>query len=99
MRGTNALLNDIGRHADHHEHPSKRSVALNVNPGGPELHLGYLSLIGMTLIPPLFHWIMKLKLEEWDRKFATEAELAYMRANGNPVRRSLNPVNFGKPGI
>lgn len=82
--GTNALLNDIGRHADHHEHPSKPSVALSVNPGGPELHLGYLSLIGMTLIPPLFHWIMKPKLEEWDRKFATEAELAYMRANGIP---------------
>ena len=82
--GTNALLNTIGRHADHHEHALTPSVALKANHGGPELQTGYLSLIGMTLIPPLYHRFMKPKLDEWDRNFATEAALAYMRANDIP---------------
>jgi len=86
--GTNALLNDIGRHADHHDRPLKPSVELKVSPGAPELHHGYLTLIGMTLIPPLFFWYMKPRLEEWDRHFATEADLAYMRANGIPCAES-----------
>ena len=82
--GTNALLNDIGRHADHHDHPLRPSVALCVSPGAPELHCGYLTLIGMTLIPPLFDRFMKPRLDDWDRNYATDAELAYMRANGIP---------------
>lgn len=82
--GTNALLNDIGRHADHHDRPLVPSVALKVCPGAPELHYGYMTLIGMTLIPPLFQKVIKPKLDEWDRRFATDADLAFMRANGIP---------------
>jgi hypothetical protein len=30
--------------------------------------------------------VMKPKLAEWDRTFATEADLAYMREHGIPCR-------------
>jgi alkane 1-monooxygenase len=80
--GTNALLNDIGRHADHHDHPLKPSVDLHVAPAAPQLPYGYLKLIGFALVPPLYFRIMQPHLDEWDRKYATDADIAFMRTNG-----------------
>ena len=83
--GTNALLNDIA---------VMRIITIvrwfHLSPsrfvrGAPELHYGYMTLIGMTLISRLFQKVIKPKLDEWDRRFSlTDADLAFMRANGIP---------------
>ncbi|MCI4678376.1 fatty acid desaturase [Rhodoblastus acidophilus] len=80
--GTNAILNNLGRHADHHEHPARPSVELHVNADAPELPIGYLKLVTITLVPPLFFKIMQPRLDAWDRDYATGADIAFMKANG-----------------
>ena len=42
----------------------------------PNYGYGYLTLLVITLAPPLWHAFMKPKLAIWDRDFATPAERA-----------------------
>jgi alkane 1-monooxygenase len=82
--GTNSVLYSIGRHSDHHIYPRRPCGDLQTRADAPAHDHGYLAMIALALVPPLFKRVMKPKLDEWDRTFATEADLAYMRANGIP---------------
>jgi hypothetical protein len=82
--GTNAVLYSIGRHSDHHIYPRRACGDLRTRGDAPEHQHGYLTMIGLALVPPLFMKAMQPKLDEWDRTFATDADLAYMREHGIP---------------
>ncbi|WP_374544550.1 fatty acid desaturase [Rhodoblastus sp.] len=82
--GTNAVLYSIGRHSDHHIYPRRACGDLKTRADAPAHQHGYLVMIGLALVPPLFMRAMKPKLDEWDRTFATDADLAFMRERGIP---------------
>jgi alkane 1-monooxygenase len=55
---SNWLLFRLQRHADHHAYAARRFQILRHLPEGPQLPFGYPTMIPMTLIPPLWRWIM-----------------------------------------
>ncbi len=86
---TCAMLYNVSRHSDHHMHPLRQSGELKISPQTPNLPYTYFALIFMTLAPPLYRRVMQPYLDDWDRNFATPAELAYMRANNIPHAEPL----------
>lgn len=85
--GTNAVLYCVGRHSDHHIYPRRACGNLQTRSDALSHPHGYLTMIALSLAPPLFHKVMQPRLDEWDRTFATDADLAYMRENGIPCAR------------
>jgi alkane 1-monooxygenase len=81
---TSAMLYNVSRHGDHHMHPLRQSGELKISPKSPSLPYTYFALIFMSLAPPLYKRVMQPHLDNWDRNFATPAELDYMRANNIP---------------
>lgn len=79
-----AITYNVGRHADHHLHPLRHCADLKVSPRAPYLPYNYSALVGMALIPSLYRRIMQPYLDNWDRNFATTAELSYMREHNIP---------------
>ncbi len=69
-----ALLYNLPRHSHHHSFASKPFWKLEVDENGPVLPYGYLTMIGLALVPPLFMARMRPLLREWDAKFANDAE-------------------------
>ena len=82
--GTNAVLYSIGRHSDHHAYPRRACGDLQTRGDSPKHQHGYLVMIALALAPPLYKKMMQPKLDAWDRTFATDADLAYMRDHGIP---------------
>ncbi len=82
--GTNAVLYSIGRHSDHHAYPRRACGDLRTRGDSPKHQHGYLVMIALALAPPLYKKMMQPKLDAWDRTFATDADLAYMRDHGIP---------------
>jgi hypothetical protein len=87
--GTNSVLYSIGRHSDHHIYPRRACGDLQTRSDAPTHDHGYLVMIALSLVPPLFEKVMQPKLDKWDRTFATEDDLAYMRANNIPCVRQF----------
>ncbi len=81
---TCAMLYNISRHSDHHLHPLRQSSELKISVKSPNLPYTYFALILISLIPPLYRRVIQPYLDNWDRNFATPAELDYMRANNIP---------------
>lgn len=42
--------------------------------GGPNPGWGYFTGFTLALVPPLWHALIKKKLDHWDNTFATDAE-------------------------
>jgi alkane 1-monooxygenase len=62
-RMNNAALFNMGRHTDHHRHPTRPYQALEGVDGSPELPTGYAGAILMALIPPLWRRVMDPRLD------------------------------------
>lgn len=60
---TNYILLKLQRHADHHANPGRRYQILRSFEDGPQLPLGYGSMILMTLVPPIWHRVMDPRVE------------------------------------
>ena len=81
---SSAATYNVNRHSDHHLHPMRHCADLKVSPGAPNLPFAYSALTTMAMIPPLYKRVMQPYLDNWDRHFATPAELAFMREHNIP---------------
>ncbi len=79
---SNALLYNLPRHSAHHLNASLKYWELRPANDVPMLPMGYMTMILMSLVPPLWRRTMHPLLKEWDKKFATEAELEFIRKQG-----------------
>jgi alkane 1-monooxygenase len=64
-RMNNWSLFNMGRHSDHHRHPTRRYQRLEPIPDSPELPSGYAGSILLALIPPLWRRVMDPRLDAW----------------------------------
>lgn len=72
---TSVAFIEIGRQGDHHVRGETRFWDLEPT-GAPNYGWGYLTLLVLALVPPVWHAFMKPKLAAWDHDFATAAERA-----------------------
>jgi hypothetical protein len=70
---TNVLFS-LARHSHHHAEGEAPYWTLYAYPTAPMLPNGYLSMLLIALVPPLFKKIMTPALNEWDEKQASPAE-------------------------
>jgi alkane 1-monooxygenase len=68
------VLYSLARHSHHHAEADAPYWTLDASPDAPQLPGGYLLMIPLALVPPLYKWVMTPALNEWDRKWATPAE-------------------------
>jgi len=64
----NLYMFRLGRHADHHAHPTRRYQALRHDPETPQLPFGYPIMILLALIPPLWFKAMDPRVDTWYAK-------------------------------
>lgn len=72
---SNALLYNLPRHSSHHTNAALRFWHLEPSRTAPVLPHGYLTMIVIALIPPLWRKVMAAPIRDWDENFATEGEL------------------------
>ena len=53
---------------------------LDAMPAAPTLPVGYLTMMPIAMVPPLFKRVMTPALNEWDRRYASPAERELARA-------------------
>ena len=70
---TNVLFS-LARHSHHHAEGEAPYWTLYAYPNAPMLPNGYLSMLLIALVPPLFKKIMTPALNEWDDRHASQAE-------------------------
>ncbi len=70
---TNVLFS-LARHSHHHAEGEAPYWTLYAYPNAPMLPNGYLSMLLIALVPPLFKKMMTPALNEWDEKHASPAE-------------------------
>ncbi|HJV91298.1 MAG TPA: alkane 1-monooxygenase [Holophagaceae bacterium] len=73
---SSTMLYNLTRHSDHHAEGSKPFWRLRPMPEAPTLPTGYMGMILLTLVPPLFHKAMTPRLAAWDASYASDAERA-----------------------
>jgi alkane 1-monooxygenase len=71
---SSTVLYNLTRHSDHHAEGSKPFWRLRPLPEAPTLPTGYMGMILLALVPPLFHREMARRLRAWDREHANAAE-------------------------
>lgn len=76
---SSTVLYNLTRHSDHHAEGSKPFWRLRPLPEAPTLPTGYMGMILLTLVPPLFRRVMAPKLKAWDAAHATPAEQTLAR--------------------
>lgn len=67
-------LFNLTRHSHHHAKAVLPYHKLEPMQGAPLMISGYLSTLMIALIPPLWHRLMKPRLQHWDEHYATEVE-------------------------
>jgi alkane 1-monooxygenase len=70
---------NLPRHSHHHAQGKLAFTKLLPMPDAPMMISGYISTIGIALIPPLWFSLMKPKLAHWDTHFANSDELTIIR--------------------
>lgn len=70
---TNVLFS-LARHSHHHAEGEAPYWTLSAYPNAPMLPNGYLSMLLIALVPPLFKKMMTPALNEWDEQHASPAE-------------------------
>ena len=83
-----AMFN-LPRHSHHHAQGAVPFEKLEPMEDAPVMISGYISTIGIVLIPPLWFKLMQPKLEHWDAHFANERELEILKRQANN-----QPTNF-----
>jgi fatty acid desaturase len=81
-RISNVLHYNLPRHSDHHMFATKPFWRLDALPDAPMLPYGYQTMAFIALTPPLWRHIMRGLLQEWDERYASEAEREIVRARG-----------------
>ena len=84
-----AMFN-LPRHSHHHEHGAMPFEKLQPMPEAPMMISGYVSTIGIALIPPLWFALMKPKLAHWDSHFANKEELDIIEQQN--IKRRQRPL-------
>lgn len=59
---TNSLAFNLGLHSDHHAYPQRAFPHLRHQPTAPQLPAGYLTMISIAAVPPLWRRIMDPRL-------------------------------------
>jgi hypothetical protein len=72
--GSTNVLYSLARHSHHHAQGEAPYWTLHAYPNAPMLPGGYLSMLLIALVPPLFKKLMVPALNDWDAKHATPAE-------------------------
>lgn len=75
-----SVLYSLARHSHHHAEADAPYWTLDAMPQAPTLPGGYLAMIPLALVPPLFKRVMTPALNEWDRCHATPGERELARA-------------------
>lgn len=73
------ILFNLTRHSHHHASANVRFQHLKPIPDAPMMPSGYLGTLGLTLYPPVWFKIMQPRLALWDKEYASEEELAWLR--------------------
>lgn len=68
------VLFNLTRHSHHHAEADVPFWELRPYPDAPMLKYGYLTMIIITMVPPLYRSMMTPKLRDWDKRFASPAE-------------------------
>jgi hypothetical protein len=79
---SNVVHYNLPRHSDHHMFATKAFWQLNTHEDAPTLPYGYQTMAFIALTPPLWRHIMRPLLVDWDRRFASPAELEVVRERG-----------------
>jgi alkane 1-monooxygenase len=77
-RITNYFLINLQRHSDHHKHPQRRYPVLQHyhEADAPQLPFGYPTMLILSLLAPLWFWIMNPRVEDWRRRHYPEGKAA-----------------------
>jgi alkane 1-monooxygenase len=62
-RMNNCALFNMGRHSDHHRHPTSQYQRLEGEPDAPQLPFGYAGAIFCAMLPPLWRTVMDPKVD------------------------------------
>lgn len=65
---SNLLLFQLQRHSDHHAFASRPYQVLRHFEESPQLPFGYPVMILMSLVPPLWFYVMNKRLEQWQQR-------------------------------
>ncbi|HUU67607.1 MAG TPA: alkane 1-monooxygenase [Methyloceanibacter sp.] len=79
---SNVLHYNLPRHSDHHMFATKPFWHLSASDRAPMLPYGYQTMAFIALTPPLWRAIMRPLLVDWDKTYASEAELDLVRERG-----------------
>lgn len=72
--GSTNVLYSLARHSHHHAEGEAPYWTLHAYPNAPMLPAGYLSMLLIALVPPLFKKMMVPALNHWDAQHASPAE-------------------------
>ncbi len=78
---SNLLLFNLQRHSDHHAYASRPYQVLRHFDQSPQLPLGYPLMIIMSLVPPLWFFVMNKKLEDWRETSINESTIQELVRN------------------
>ncbi|PWR21733.1 alkane 1-monooxygenase [Zavarzinia compransoris] len=73
------ILFNLTRHSDHHAHGDKPFWDLKPYLDAPTMPYGYIVMIMIAFVPPLWFRVMAPKVREWETNHATPAERAILR--------------------
>ena len=71
---SNALLYNLPRHSAHHLNASLKYWELQINRDVPMMPMGYMSMILVALVPPLWRRTIHPLLKAWDEELASDEE-------------------------
>ena len=86
---TSGMLYNLPRHSHHHMFASKPFWTLQEEPDGPRYPHGYMTMILISLVPPLWNRTVDPLLADWDAISASPAERAILIDAGCLSRKSL----------
>jgi Fatty acid desaturase len=81
-RVSSALLYNLPRHSHHHMFATKPFWTLEPEPEGPTYPHGYMTMMLISLVPPLWNRTVDPLLAQWDSRKASEAERAILMGSG-----------------
>jgi hypothetical protein len=89
------VLYSLARHSHHHAQADQPYWKLKAMPEAPQLPYGYLTMVVLTLVPPLFKHLMTPGLNDWDKNWASPAERELARQAS--VNSGMKGLDLAKP--
>lgn len=62
---SNLLSLHLQRHSDHHANPTRPYQLLRDYPDAPAMPTGYPTMMMLSMMPPLWYWVMDRKVVDW----------------------------------